>query len=60
MKLFISLFFCFSPMAAPSPWAKLQDKDGISTFKRDLPGTSLISFKGIGTVKASLKKVFNY
>jgi len=46
-------------MASPLEWTKLKEKDGISTFKKDLPNGALISFKGIGTVKASLKKVFN-
>ncbi len=56
--------FCAEPTPGPSPthdrygWVPTGHRDGILTFKRNVPGTKLLAFKGEGVVEAPLAKVF--
>jgi len=43
-----------SGAAANSPWALIQVKDGIATYKQSLEGTDVCRFKGIGFVEAPM------
>jgi hypothetical protein len=38
-------------------WQKVQDKDGISVYRSNAPGTAVVAFKGEGKVDAPLLKV---
>ncbi len=42
---------------ASSAWEKLGDDDGITVYRREIPGSSLIAFKGEGVVNASIIRV---
>jgi hypothetical protein len=48
-----------APKAAPAPvaWEKIGDKDGIGVYRREVPGSPLIAFKGEGYVNASIVRV---
>ncbi len=45
--------------AAPAerPWTLLDDDDGVKVYRRDVPGTNLYEFRGVGTVGASMAKI---
>jgi hypothetical protein len=38
-------------------WVLVSDEDGIQVFKKEIPGSSLISFKGQGLIDAPIAKV---
>jgi hypothetical protein len=42
---------------APVPWDKIGDSDGIGVYRREVPGSPLIAFKGEGYVNASIVRV---
>jgi hypothetical protein len=56
-----------APAAAPAPaaktapasvpWDKIGDSDGIGVYRREVPGSPLIAFKGEGYVNASIVRV---
>lgn len=54
---FLILFFIISTNVFASSWEKIKEEDGIQIFKRDLPNTSLISFRGVGIVDAPVEKI---
>src|SRR4051794_15025120 len=44
--------------AAPEPtWEPVQEADGIAVFRRDVPGSPLVAFKGETTIEAPVEKV---
>ena len=48
-----------APKTAPAPvaWEKIGDSDGIGVYRREVPGSPLIAFKGEGYVNASIIRV---
>jgi hypothetical protein len=38
-------------------WEKIRDKDGITVYRSEVPGTAVVAFKGSGRVEAPLLKV---
>lgn len=42
---------------APVPWEKIGDSDGVDVYRREVPGSPLIAFKGEGYVNASIVRV---
>ncbi|HMI88518.1 MAG TPA: START domain-containing protein [Polyangiaceae bacterium] len=42
---------------APVAWEKIGDSDGIGVYRREVPGSPLIAFKGEGYVNASIIRV---
>lgn len=42
-----------------SGWESIANKDGIEVFQRKVPGSSFISFKGVGVVDASIYDVYS-
>jgi hypothetical protein len=45
------------PAAASVPWEKIGDSDGIGVYRREVPGSPLIAFKGEGYINASIIRV---
>ncbi len=45
--------------ASAGPWEQTRKEDGITVFKRELPGTDLISFKGVGVINAPVDLVLS-
>jgi hypothetical protein len=43
--------------AAPVAWEKIGDSDGIGVYRREVPGSPLIAFKGEGYIDASIIRV---
>jgi hypothetical protein len=43
--------------AAPVAWEKIGDSDGIGVYRREVPGSPLIAFKGEGYISASIIRV---
>src|SRR5260370_36377586 len=43
--------------AAQPAWEKIGDDDGIAVFRREVPGSPLVAFKGEGIVDASILRV---
>ena len=41
-----------------SEWREIADEEGIKVFQREVPGTSFVSFRGIGIVKADIFDVY--
>jgi hypothetical protein len=46
-----------SPPPASSAWEKLGDDDGVAVYRREVPGSPLIAFKGEGIIDASILRV---
>lgn len=40
-------------------WEKIGDDDGVQVFRRDVAGSPVVAFRGIGVVDASVPKVMN-
>lgn len=41
-----------------SEWREIADEDGIKVYQREVPGTSFVSFRGIGVVDADIFDVY--
>lgn len=47
-----------APADAPAPaWEKIGDDDGIAVYRREIPGSPIVAFKGEGIVDASILRV---
>src|SRR4051794_9422925 len=47
-----------APAQAPQPvWEKIGDDDGIAVYRREVPGSPIVAFKGEGIVDASILRV---
>jgi hypothetical protein len=50
-----------APAPAPQPagpaWEKIGDDDGVAVYKKDVPGSPLVAFKGEGIINASILRV---
>src|SRR6185503_574679 len=46
-----------APPQAPVPWEKIGDDDGIVVYRREVPGSPIIAFKGEGVINASILRV---
>ena len=46
------------PAQAPQPaWEKIGDDDGIAVYRREVPGSPIVAFKGEGIVDQSILRV---
>ena len=45
------------PPQAPVPWQKIDDDDGIVVYRREVPGSPIIAFKGEGVINAPILRV---
>jgi len=43
--------------APPPAWEKIDDDDGIVVYRREIPGSPIIAFKGEGDINASILRV---
>lgn len=60
IQVFFIGFLLWAPtslMAQGGDWEKVSEDDGIEVFKKELPGSPLIAFKGQGVVDASIFKL---
>jgi hypothetical protein len=55
--LFSARIFAAPSSAEPSPWQKFGEEDGISVFRRDVPGSAIIALRGEGVVDAPILRV---
>lgn len=57
--VFLFLSWIVAPsLAAEAPdWEKLSDEDGIQVFRKEIPNSSLVAFRGEATVDQNLAKV---
>jgi len=62
--LLLGLIVALSPLPgahadpAPQPaWEKIDDDDGIVVYRREIPGSPVIAFKGEGDINASILRV---
>jgi hypothetical protein len=46
-----------APAAPAEGWEKIDDDDGITVFRREIAGSPVIAFKGIGVVNAPIARV---
>ncbi len=55
------LGFCaglvFAPPALASSWEKIDDGEGIRVFRKEVPGSSVVAFRGEATVSAPIEEV---
>ena len=59
--LFSSLSFEIQAAQANAPisdWREIADEEGIKVYQRDVPGTSFMSFRGVGMVNADIFDVY--
>lgn len=59
--IFWAVFFLTtsSALAAESSaWEKIDEAEGIQVFRKDMPGSDIVAFKGAGIVDASMEKIF--
>ncbi len=55
-----ALFFCLNALGSINPnWESISEKDGISVYKTEVPGTKVVGFRGETTIYASAEKVMN-
>lgn len=47
----------WAPLAHAGDWEEIDNEDGIRVFRREIPGSPLVAFKGYGMVDAPLEKV---
>lgn len=62
MKIILGLCLFFLPVSWAQesvPWELLSTDDGIKVYRREVPGSPLIAFKGEGVIDASIAKVAN-
>jgi START domain-containing protein len=45
------------PAAPAENWEKIGDDEGITVFRREVPGSPVIAFKGVGVINAPLGRV---
>ncbi|HEY8077877.1 MAG TPA: START domain-containing protein [Labilithrix sp.] len=53
----VALVFVAADAAADPPWTKIDESDGITVYKREIPGSDVIAFRGEATVNAPLVRV---
>ncbi len=58
----MSRLLLFALLLSPLParaqaWVEVGTEDGVTTWKREIPGVSLVEFKGKGIIDASFKKI---
>lgn len=62
VRLVVCLFLALSAsgvFAAPqNTWEQIDDDQGIQVFRKAMPGSDIVAFKGAGIVDASLEKIF--
>lgn len=46
-----------APIPADIPWEQVGETDGITTFKREVPGAEVLAFRGVGVIDASPAKI---
>jgi hypothetical protein len=55
-----ALFFCLNAFGSINAhWESISEKDGVSVFKTEVPGTKVVGFRGETTIYASAEKVMN-
>ncbi len=58
--IFLTLFLSINSLASISPnWTPIGEKNGISVYKTEVPGTKVVGFRGETTIYASAEKVMN-
>lgn len=45
------------PVQQSKPWELTSSGDGITTYKRDVPGSDIIALRGVGTIAAPIARV---
>lgn len=55
--LLVTLLASSSAHAAEPTWEQVSDDDEITVWQREVPGTSLVEFRGRGPVRASIKNL---
>jgi hypothetical protein len=62
MRLMVCILLTFSAMsgfaATQNNWEKIDDDQGIQVFRKSMPGSDIVAFKGAGIVDASLETIF--
>jgi hypothetical protein len=53
----LATLFTHAVVADEPAWEKLSDDDGIEVFRREVPGSPVVAFRGNGIVKAPIVKV---
>ncbi|HEU4410344.1 MAG TPA: START domain-containing protein [Polyangiaceae bacterium] len=46
-----------APAAPAESWEKIDDDEGIAVFRREVPGSPVIAFKGVGVINAPIARV---
>ena len=61
-RFIVCILFTFSALSAfattQDNWEKIDDDQGIQVFRKPMPGSDIVAFKGTGLVDASLEKIF--
>jgi hypothetical protein len=52
----VALLFVSGPARAAA-WEKIDDEDGIKVFRKEVPGSPLVAFRGEGMIAAPLEKL---
>lgn len=55
--LFLSLIVALPSAASAQEWEEITDEDGIKVWQREVPGTSLVEFRGRGLIPAPMKTI---
>jgi hypothetical protein len=50
-------FFLVSGKASAAAWEKIDDENGIKVFRKDVPGSQLVAFRGEAMISAPLEKL---
>ena len=60
----LMLFLIFPALATASEpqvttWKEIADEEGIQVFQRKVPGTSFVSFRGVGVMSSDIYDVYS-
>ena len=62
IRLIVCILLTLNPLsafaAAETNWEKIDDEQGIQVFRKSMPGSDIVAFKGTGVVDASIEKIF--
>jgi hypothetical protein len=53
----LALLFVSAPASAAGVWEKIDEADGIKVFRKEVPGSPLVAFRGEGMISAPLEKL---
>ena len=58
LSLVISFMFLNFSFAVGQDWEKIDEEKGVKIYQKEIPGSSVLAFRGVAIVEASLAKIY--